>query len=487
MYDDLRKPLSIEPASAVVSLPAPPRPIGEQRRLNALEELGAVHATACDMLNAITRLVQQQMGVQFASVNLLGSEHIWVKSVCGHFDATCVERDKSFCAWAILDPEGLEIHDARADPLFADNPMVNNAPFIRFYAGVPVFSEGEAVGTLCVSDPSPRSLSASEKSFLQGTAKMAGETLRLRASERKAIALGRLLDTALEEAYLFDLKSKTVVHASPGARRRLGYANSEWHTILPSDISDLYQSSRLAAELKHHDTSVPISIKLRTLHTRHDGSQYPVSALIAPARSNTEEVLDDLYVVVAVDIQDRLRSEQEMSRRAYYDALTGLANRYLLQDQFKKSRSRGIRSGSTLAVALIDLNRFKQINDTLGHAVGDQALVHTATVLTSAAREADTVVRLGGDEFVVLFDDLDDPSEGRRLEQRIRQALSSRVFAPTGEPLMFSLGFQICHAENANLEHMLNAADRSMYQEKNAQQKAISSELENGILRKHSG
>jgi diguanylate cyclase (GGDEF)-like protein len=107
-------------------------------------------------------------------------------------------------------------------------------------------------------------------------------------------------------------------------------------------------------------------------------------------------------VVVWHDVTERKRLERELEHRATHDSLTGLPNRLMFRDEFRRARARAERNGTGLAVMLVDLDHFKAINDTYGHAAGDEVLVEMARRLAVAVRAGDFVARLGGDEFAVL-------------------------------------------------------------------------------------
>ena len=126
-------------------------------------------------------------------------------------------------------------------------------------------------------------------------------------------------------------------------------------------------------------------------------------------------------VGVAMDITDRKLAEQRIAHMAHHDALTGLPNRVLLRDRIQQAIAQAHRNGSQLAVLFIDLDRFKTINDSLGHQLGDRLLQSVASRILVCVREGDTVSRLGGDEFVIVIPEIDeraDASVGRRQDPR---------------------------------------------------------------------
>ena len=122
-----------------------------------------------------------------------------------------------------------------------------------------------------------------------------------------------------------------------------------------------------------------------------------------------------------MDITDRKQAEQEIKRLAFYDALTGLPNRRLLLDRLQRAIVAGQRTKAQGALLFIDLDNFKDLNDTLGHDMGDQLLSQVASRLVACVRETDTVARFGGDEFVVMLENLSSHLHEAARRQKLWQ------------------------------------------------------------------
>ncbi|HEX6710140.1 MAG TPA: PAS domain S-box protein [Rubrobacter sp.] len=157
-------------------------------------------------------------------------------------------------------------------------------------------------------------------------------------------------------------------------------------------------------------------------------------------------------------------SKEQLAHQAFHDSLTGLANRNLLMDRLEHAQARALRRTDVLAVLFMDLDDFKVINDSLGHAVGDRLLVAVAECLRSRVRPQDTISRLGGDEFVALLEDLRDESDAVRVAERIIERL--RVpFTIDGNRLHTSISVGIAFG-SAPTGDLLRAADTAMYRAK---------------------
>jgi diguanylate cyclase (GGDEF)-like protein/PAS domain S-box-containing protein len=163
------------------------------------------------------------------------------------------------------------------------------------------------------------------------------------------------------------------------------------------------------------------------------------------------------------------RSEAELAHQALHDPLTGLANRALLLDFLERNLARRETPGNSPAVLFIDLDRFKVVNDSLGHRAGDQLLVAVAERLSSVARPSDLIARLGGDEFVVVLESIDDASEAVRVAERIKEALAVPISVSHSEAghtevvATGSLGIAMPTMPGADAEGLLRDADAAMY------------------------
>jgi diguanylate cyclase (GGDEF)-like protein/PAS domain S-box-containing protein len=171
------------------------------------------------------------------------------------------------------------------------------------------------------------------------------------------------------------------------------------------------------------------------------------------------------WYVTARDITDR----QQLERQALHDPLTRLPNRVLLMDRARQALARLHRGRSPVALLFIDLDRFKAVNDTLGHAAGDELLVLVARRLVEVLRDSDTVARLGGDEFVILAEDLDGDAEAVAVGERVLHALEESFKVGAAEVSMrASVGVAVAHDPSANAEELLREADMAMYRAKGA-------------------
>lgn len=157
----------------------------------------------------------------------------------------------------------------------------------------------------------------------------------------------------------------------------------------------------------------------------------------------------------------------ELKSIAHYDALTHLPNRTLLADRLRQSIFQKKRNGRSIAVAFLDLDGFKEVNDTYGHDAGDELLIHIANNMKETLREVDTLARIGGDEFVVLLDDLVNPKECEYLLQGLLETVVKPFFLGTNKvQISASMGVTIYPQDGVDAEQLLRHSDQAMYRAK---------------------
>ena len=200
------------------------------------------------------------------------------------------------------------------------------------------------------------------------------------------------------------------------------------------------------------------------VNRRKDGSEYIEWALISPVRQANGKITH--YLAVKENITDKKFAEERIKQLAYFDQLTGLPNRSLLIDRFNYALSLAQRSGEQLAVMFLDLDRFKDINDTLGHSIGDQVLIEISRRLKSAVRDEDTVSRQGGDEFILVLPGTDEKGAAR-VASKLLEVVSKPCLLGEHELVTTpSIGIAVYPNDGRDLETLLKNADAAMYRVK---------------------
>jgi diguanylate cyclase (GGDEF)-like protein/PAS domain S-box-containing protein len=183
-------------------------------------------------------------------------------------------------------------------------------------------------------------------------------------------------------------------------------------------------------------------------------------------------LLDEQGRIVSIlsfvqDVSSRIQAEERLQYLATRDALTGLPNRVLLQERLTQAIAQARRSGQRVGVVFIDLDRFKNVNDTLGHRIGDELLKRVTAALSHALREADLLARLGGDEFMVIVEDFDDPDVLNRIAQKLQDAVSQPFEIEEHDIYVTSsIGISLYPDDGDAPEELLKHADVAMYRSK---------------------
>ncbi len=245
---------------------------------------------------------------------------------------------------------------------------------------------------------------------------------------------------------------------SPSSKRILGRAPEEFVGTKLWEHLDLDLEGAQRNVLPRLKTGVS-DIELRLKH--RDGSVRWTLWNAAP------DPRSDLVFAAGLDVSERRKAEHEIEHLAYHDALTGLPNRQLFVDRLDHALTRAQRTEEALAVLFVDLDHFKAINDSLGHAAGDGLLRAIAQRLRATLRTEDTVARLGGDEFTVLANGLTDPNDLLRLAQKIHSAIKVPVEIASRElTVSASIGVGLFPQDGETAEQLLRNADLAMYRAK---------------------
>ena len=199
---------------------------------------------------------------------------------------------------------------------------------------------------------------------------------------------------------------------------------------------------------------------------RKDGTMFWNELFIAPISDATRDDITH-FVSVINDISDRMHYQEVLEHQATHDTLTGLANRSLLNDRIAQAIALARRSRRQVAVALLDLDHFKHINDAYGHSAGDALLKEIALRLRQCVRETDTVARLGGDEFVVVLTDLARTEDAEQVAQKMVEALAAPIRIDARELYVgASIGLALYPRDGEHGEILLRNADMAMYRVK---------------------
>ncbi len=292
------------------------------------------------------------------------------------------------------------------------------------------------------------------------------QRVALRTSELQTanLQLDAMIQSSPMAIYVRD--THNVVRSwNPAAARIFGWTAQEilGHTLDNMPPDQIPECN----ELLHRVLGGETIENLERLRYRKDGSLFEISLTVAPMRNPDGSISQ--YLTLATDVTDRRATEKRVQFLAFHDALTGLPNRLLLQDRLHQAMAQADRDGTCVALMFLDLDNFKQINDTLGHATGDVLLKRVSARLSDCLRDTDTISRQGGDEFVILLSDLPDGRAAVPIVAKI-MARMEEPFAVEGNELAtsFSIGVTVYPDDGQDFDTLLKKADMAMYRAKEA-------------------
>ncbi len=250
---------------------------------------------------------------------------------------------------------------------------------------------------------------------------------------------------------------------NPAVERLLGYDGAgligrPWNAFAPPE--DREQTTQLIADL---GAPVRESVTLEQRFVRHDGRV--VWTLLTITRVHNPAGTAGLIAMLQ-DITERRALEAQLTWQAYHDPLTNLANRALFRERVNRALGQRRGASGSVAVLFLDLDNFKTINDSMGHAVGDQLLFEVGRRLLNATRGCDTVARLGGDEFAILIDNVRVAGDSIRVAERILESMQQPVLLDGAEVTVSSSIGIVRDAGNESADDILRNADVAMYNAK---------------------
>ncbi len=275
--------------------------------------------------------------------------------------------------------------------------------------------------------------------------------------------LAQALVSTANAIFIADDNAK-IVWANAAFMRLSGYAPDEILGSTPSILKSGKQDPGFYAQL-WKSISSGNSWRGELVNQRKDGSLYTADETITPLFDEHGKITH--FIAIQHDITDQKRERERFRHLAYHDLLTDLPNRaHFFRDQ-QQAIMQARRSGRMLAILFIDLDKFKPVNDSLGHQIGDQLLSAVADRLRAAVRQADLLARVGGDEFAILLHDLPDSQVAIALAGKLVEALA-RPFVVHGQKIVVSasIGIAFYPGDGDDAQAVLAHADQAMYQAK---------------------
>lgn len=414
----------------------------EAARLEALRRYQILDTEPDPALQNLVALAAQLCGTDQGAVNLIDAERQWQAVTVG-CPRDVARREHSYCNVTIQHSELVLVQDATQDARFADLPYTTGElGTLRAYAGVQLITpQGFALGTLCVFDDRPDVVSADSIPVLQ---RLADQVMALLEARRSAALLARteqMFRLAFTEAPIgiaivgLDGRFRRV---NPAFAALTGHSTRDLLTIGFEDLThpdDLAEDLASIAEVR---AGLRPSYRIEKRYLHRDGHAVWVELWGALVRD--QDGTPAYFIKQVQDISARKQLERGLVHQATHDALTGLPNRLLLGDRIEQALALLHRGGGSTLVLSLDLDRFKPVNDTYGHAAGDEVLREVAARMLASVRRNDTVCRVGGDEFVIVaHDESGSVDHAHLLAARIIAAMQEPVTLADGTPVSIGL------------------------------------------------
>ncbi len=294
-------------------------------------------------------------------------------------------------------------------------------------------------------------------SFRDVTARLAAEEA-LRESENRY----RMLFEQNAAGVCLATISGRIISCNATFADMVGYGVNE---LAGRDLRDVFERTSAVEDIRRRLEETPTVRGLEMEMRRRDGARVSTLANVSLLAQGERALVH----LTAVDISDRKRAEEQIEFQAYHDPLTQLPNRRMFVERLELSLLAAKRARGNVAVLFIDLDRFKTINDTLGHTVADAVLMEIASRLKSCVRQTDTVARYGGDEFTIILPDLHQPEDAAQVAEKILERVVQPVLAgATAIEVSVSIGIAVHPYDGTDIDTLLRNADDAMYRAKQA-------------------
>jgi diguanylate cyclase (GGDEF)-like protein len=447
-------------------------------RLRALAALQLLDTPPEAEFNALAELAAELLSCPIGLITLVEGERQWIKASSGIALRETTRAD-SFCTHTIKGDGPLIIDDARLDERVATSALVEHDPHLRAYAGMPISAPDPAtgqpvpIGAVCALDTDPRSFTSDQRSRLQHLQTLAEALLRSRAlrleAERQAAALRRADRTFRQAERMAQIGSWRMELAD----EKLVWSEGVFR-IYERTLSDV---PTLADAMQAFPPAAAALVSSSIAQTIETGAPFDIEVDFCTHRGNLRRVRSSgelelrdgrphALIGVFRDITDRYALEQDLRRSAHVDALTGIANRACFSETLDRKLGEASANNTPLALLMVDLDHFKQINDTHGHLVGDDVLRAFARRIRRVAPDDGFAARLGGDEFALVL---------TGAVARDMDALLSRLLADLKKPVRTSAGFipasgtiggASLSGDVPDVRTLVHRADTALYQAK---------------------
>jgi diguanylate cyclase (GGDEF)-like protein/PAS domain S-box-containing protein len=423
-----------------------------------------------DILGAIIKQIEAEQPRMLGSVLILGKDgrHLLIgaaPSLPDFFNKSVhgleIGPGRGSCGHAAATGERTIVSDIQTHPNWEPYRELAAKADLASCWSEPVFSsKGKVLGTLALYQRSKASPGTAQIKLIEEMARIVGIAIE-RKQDEEDLQLASTVFQASPEAIVITDADNRIVAVNPAFTRITQY---EAHEAIGHDPK-LLNSGQQGKEFYSAMWS-----SLQTfgnwqgeiVNRRKNGENYAEWLSINTVRDENNEVRQ--RIAIFSDITDKKRSEEIIWHQANYDTLTGLPNRRLFHDRLMQELKREGREQHSLALMFIDLDHFKEVNDTLGHEAGDNLLMQASKRIAGCIRDSDTLARLGGDEFTIILPGLADPKRLGTLADTIIQVIAKPfMIGDTSAYVSASIGITLYPQDAEDLSSLLKNADQAMY------------------------
>ena len=440
-------------------------------------ELLTGDAPLASILAAIVHGVEQLNPAMLCSILLLDSEGKHLGKVVAPslpdfyttaLDGMAIGTDVGPCGTAAVTGQRVIVNNIATHPDWQPyQELATKAGLGACWSQPILASSGQVLGTFAIyyhdaqteTTPAPVDLA-----ILEQSARLAGIIIERKQVEEKLQLAGNVF-THAREGIMITAADGTIIDVNAAFSRITGYTRDDVLGQNPRLLNSGRQGKEFYATMWHQLNENGHYFG-EIWNRRKTGEVYAEMQTISAVRDAEGNVLQ--YVALFSDITTLKEHQHQLEHIAHYDALTNLPNRVLLADRLRQGMNQAQRRGQALAVAFLDLDGFKAINDQHGHEAGDQLLIAVAARMKQTLRDGDTLARIGGDEFVAVLVDLTDATASAPMLTRLLAAAALPVvFGDIVLQVSASIGVTIYpQAEGVDADQLLRQADQSMYQAK---------------------
>ena len=380
-------------------------------------------------------------------------------------DGVAIGSHVGSCGTAAFTGQRVVVGDIATHPYWAEfKDLAQQAGLAACWSEPILSGDNRVLGTFAIYHATPVLPTPHELALIAMAARLTALAIERKRAETQLQLAAKVFEQGSEAIMIMD-SQRRIVRVNQAFGRITGYSEAEALGHTP----DLLASGR------HPPGFFQIMWESVHVHgqwqgevwSRHkNGAIYPELLYISLLRDKSGAVTN--YVGIASDLSQHKKDEEHIRLLADFDTLTGLPNRRLLHGRIDAALQHAQRHNEPLALMCLDLDRFKNVNDSLGHPIGDKLLVQVAQRLKQVLREQDTVCRLGGDEFVLLCTNTDAAAASQIASQLLESASQRYFIDPHELAITFSIGIAISPADGNTFETLSMSAETAMYRAKQA-------------------